>query len=85
MTPTKITKKNSLIKRLIILTEENVPEKNVDTTFSQPLQWILCQDRLAKILNFFFKNLPPDSQKKRQNSAKKIIKKSFLEEILLKF
>jgi len=25
---------------------------------------------------FFFKNLPPVSQKKRQNSAKKIIKKS---------
>ena len=37
---------------------------------------------LREIRIFFFKNFPPDSQKKRQNSAKKIIKKSFLEEIL---
>ena len=48
-----------------------VLEKNVDTTFSQLLQWILCKVRLAKYLNIFFKNLPPGSQKKRQNYAKK--------------
>ena len=30
---------------------KNVPEKNVDTTFSQTLQWILCESRLAKNLN----------------------------------
>jgi hypothetical protein len=60
------------IKRFIIFTEKNVPENNVYTTFSQPLQWIFYQGRLAKNLNFFFKNLTPDSQKKRQNSAKKI-------------
>jgi hypothetical protein len=43
------------IKRFIIFPENNVPEKNVYTTFSQPLQWILCQGLLAKNLNFFFK------------------------------
>ena len=42
-------------------------------------------DFVSKSIGEIFKNLPPDSQKKRQNSAKKIIKKSFLEQILLKF
>ena len=52
------------------------------TNFSQPLQRILCEGRLAKILNFFFKNLSPSGEKKRQNYTKKISKKYLLEQIL---
>ena len=40
---------------------------------TQPLQWISCEDRLAKILNFIFKNLPLDGEKNRQNFAKKYL------------
>ena len=36
---------------------KKISEKNVDTTFSQPLQWILCEGRLAKNLYLKFKNL----------------------------
>jgi hypothetical protein len=80
--PPKIANKIFLKKTL-----NNFPRKIVDTTFSQTLQWILCQGRLMKILNSFFKFIIKFTvgQKKQQNSAKKIIKKSFLEEIFLKF
>ena len=65
--------------------ENSVPENNVDSTFSQPLQWILCQGQSAKNLKFFFKKLPPGIQTKRQNSTKKSIQISFRNEILEKF
>ena len=47
---------------------KNFPENNA----TQPLQWILCEGRLAKIFLefFFFKNLSPGGGKKRQNYAK---------------
>ena len=68
----KITNKISLNKTL-----NNFPRKNFDTTFSQPLQWILCQGRLAKNLNFFFNNLPPGSQKNDRILQKKLLKHLF--------
>jgi hypothetical protein len=77
----KITDKISLNK-----TFNNFPRKksrhNLFTTFTVNF---VSRSIGEKNLNFFFKNLPPNSQKKRQNSTKKIIKKSFLEEILLNF
>ena len=38
-------------------------------TSTQPLQWILCEGRLAKNSNFF-QNLPPGGEKKATEFSK---------------
>ena len=74
LSKTTVYRLENLIKNV---PENNIPEKNVDTTFSQPLQWILCQGQLAKNLNFFFENLHRLAKKSDKILQKKLVKNLF--------
>ncbi len=70
--PPKITNKIFMNK-----TFNSVHEKKVDTNFSQPLQWILCEGRLAKNLNFVSKIYHRVAKKSDRILQKKSLKNHY--------
>ena len=66
-------------KRYFKIDEKTIkkfPENNIDTTFSQPLEWILCEGRFAiNFIYFFSKIYHRVAQKSDGILQKKFIKK----------